>query len=105
MAGSRLMNEFMNNNKTMMTYVRTINHQSETNDMSISLDTLRDFLLERNGKVKESDVVLHFPQLTSHDVSVKKNAREKFHHILNIVTMGTEEGGTRLILFVCLFVC
>eukprot|EP00493_Phyllostaurus_siculus_P023494 UN23830 len=60
----------------------------------LTLDNLRDFLLNHNGKIRRSSLPEHFPDLTSSDETTKMRTRKQFREISNLITFSKKEHGT-----------
>lgn len=74
---------------------------NKENDVSeiISLDTVTEFLLQNNGKVKQTDLINHFRQQLS-GPETKARARQEFKDILQLITAVKTENGEKNIVLI-----
>ena len=74
---------------------RMANHNG-IKELKLSVETVRDFLLKNNGKVKQNELVNQFRSELS-NISTKVRARQQFKDILQVITASKTENGEKYI--------
>ena len=73
------------------------NNDDIESEIKLSLEAVREFLLQNDGKAKQTDLINHFrAELTG--ISTKNRARQEFKDILQLITAVKTENGEKYIL-------